>query len=207
MKAVSYILFVKRQAVCRVALELVPDLFGRVEFRGVFRKPFGLKARVVQQHLPDRRPFVDLAPVPQQDDRAGHVTQKLSQERGHMHGLEVVLPETGIQSDVPADRADREGGQGRDAVVLVAVGNPWSLTLRAPRPSARRNEQKAALIQEGQMGPKFSRLFLYAATCIASSVRRRPRRIARASVPAPGRTTGTAATAATHGWGDSGRRI
>jgi hypothetical protein len=38
MKAVSDILLVQGQAVGRVALELVADLLGRVEFRGEFRQ-------------------------------------------------------------------------------------------------------------------------------------------------------------------------
>ena len=56
------------------------------------------------------------------------------------------------------------------------------------------------------MGPKFARLFLYAATGIASSARPLPRRVARAAVGAPGRTTATPAKPARHGWGGSGRQ-
>jgi len=123
-----------------------------------------------------------------------------------MHGLEVVLLEASVQADALADRADREDGQRRDAVVLVAVGNPGGMTFRTPRPPASRNEQKTAFIKEGQMGPKFARLFLYAATCIASNARWLVRPAARADVREPGRTTAVAATPARRGWGDSGRR-
>jgi hypothetical protein len=77
-----------------------------------------------------------------------------------VHGLEIVLLEASVQPDALADRTDREHGQGRDAVVLVAVGDLGGLTFRPPGPPARGDEQEAALIQEGQMGPKFSRLFL-----------------------------------------------
>ena len=51
-----------------MALEVVPDLLGRVEFRGILGKELGLQAGMAVQHLPDRRPLVDLALVPQQDD-------------------------------------------------------------------------------------------------------------------------------------------
>jgi len=206
MKTVSDILFVQREAVGRVAFEVVPDLLGRIELRGILGKELRLKARVVQQDSRDRRTLVNFALVPQEDDRPWHVVQKLSQERGHVHGLEVVLLESGVQANAPADRADRKDRQGRDAVVLIAVGNLGGLTFRAPRPSARRNEQKAAFIKERQMGPKFAGVFLYAATCIASSVRSLPRPAARAGVLAPGRTNATPATPATHGWDDTGRR-
>ncbi len=54
------------------------------------------------------------------------------------------------------------------------------------------------------MGPKFSRLFLYAATCTASNVRWLPRRVARADARAPGRTTADHAKPARRGWDDSG---
>ena len=161
MKTVPNILFVQRQAVGRMALEVIPDLLGRVEFRGVLGEELGLHAGIVEQHSPDRRPLVDLALVPQQDDGTGHVAKELTQERGHVQGLEVVLLKTRGQADTLTDRTDREHGQGRDAVMLVAVGNLGRLALRPPRPAARGNEQKAAFIKEGQMGPKFSRLFLW----------------------------------------------
>ena len=78
MKTVSDIPFVQRQTVGRVTLELVPDLFGWVEFRGVLGEPFGLQAGIVQQNSLDDWPLVDLATVPQEEDRSGHVAKKLS---------------------------------------------------------------------------------------------------------------------------------
>jgi len=129
MKAISDVLFVQRQArravdpaVGRVPFVIIPDLLGRIEFRGVFGEELRLEARVVQQDPRNRRPLVNFALVPKQNDRPGHVAQKLSQERGHVHGLEVLLLESGVQANVPADRADRKDRQGRDSVVLVAVG-------------------------------------------------------------------------------------
>ena len=111
MKTVSDILFDQRQGVGRVALELIPDLLGRVELRGVPGEELGLQAGVVQERLFDGRPLVDLALVPQEDDRSGHVARKLAQERGHVHGLEVVLLEASVQADALTDWTDREHGK------------------------------------------------------------------------------------------------
>ena len=102
---------------------------------------------------------MDLALVPRQDDRPGEAGKNSSQERGHMHGLEVVLLEAGTQADVPVDLADGDGVQRRNAVILAAVGHNRRSAFRTPGSTSRWNEQKAALIQEGQMGPKASSLF------------------------------------------------
>jgi hypothetical protein len=74
---------------------------------------------------------VNRPPIPQQNHRPGHVAEELPQEGSHMHGLEVVLLESGVQADAPPDRADRKDGQGRDAVVFVAITNLGRMALRA----------------------------------------------------------------------------
>ena len=120
MKTVSDILFDQRQGVGRVALELIPDLLGGIEFWRVLGEELGVQAGIVPQHSFDSWPFVDLPLVPQEDDRSKDVAQKLAQERGHMHGLEVVLLEASVQADAPANRADREDGQGRDCLLYTS---------------------------------------------------------------------------------------
>jgi hypothetical protein len=83
----------ERQTVGRVALEVIPDVLVWVEFGGVLGEELGVQTGIVPQHSFDDQPLVDLASVPQEDDRSGHVAQKLTKERGHMHVLEVVLLE------------------------------------------------------------------------------------------------------------------
>ena len=69
MNADPNIMFVLRQAVGRMTLEVVPSLFDRVEFRGILGKELRLQTGVVQEYFSDNRPLMDLALVPQQEDR------------------------------------------------------------------------------------------------------------------------------------------
>ena len=71
MNADLDILFVLRHAVGGVALEVVPYLFDRIEFRRVLGEEFRLQAWVVQEHLSNGWPLMDLALVPQQDGGKG----------------------------------------------------------------------------------------------------------------------------------------
>ena len=83
--------------------------------------------------------------------------------------LKVVLLKPEIQTHVFAYGGYTEGCQSGDAVVSVVVMENRRLSGRSPCPSARRDEKKAAFIEEQEMGPKSLRLFLYAATCSASN--------------------------------------
>ena len=64
MKTVANILFVQWQAVGRVPLEVVPDLLGRVEFRGVLGVPLWVQTGGVLTHPLHRGPLVDFTLVP-----------------------------------------------------------------------------------------------------------------------------------------------
>src|SRR3990170_4294030 len=118
-----------------------------------------------------------------------------------MGRLKVVLLEPEIQTHVFADGRDTEGGQGGNTVVPVVVMNDRGLPCRPPRPSAGRNEQKAAFIEENQVGPKSLRLFLYAAICSASNGQWPLRSAGSLGARVPGRTSPRGATAAIGGWG------
>src|ERR1035437_7954477 len=121
MNADLNILFVLRQAVGSMALEIVPDLFDRVEFLSILGEEFGLQALVVQEYLSDDRPLMDLALVPRQNDRPGQLSQQAPQEGPDVNGLEVVFPKRDIDRNPVAERADGKNRQRQDAVVLVVV--------------------------------------------------------------------------------------
>ena len=64
MNADPDIVLVLREAVGRMTLEVVPDLFDRIEFRGILGKELRLQTAMVQKHLSDDRPLMDSALVP-----------------------------------------------------------------------------------------------------------------------------------------------
>ena len=106
VNADSDIMFVLRHTVGRVALEIVPYLLDRVEFWSILGKEFGLQARMVQEHLSDGRPLMDLALVPQKNDRAWRMLQQAPQDGPHVRGLEVLVLKRDIDRDPLAGRAD-----------------------------------------------------------------------------------------------------
>ena len=206
MKHVSDISSVARQAVGCVAFEIIPDLFDRIEFRCVCGKAFQMQARVVAADLRNVWALVDSRLIPKKDDVSAQVVQKFPEKLGHMKGLEVVLLEANIEPDAFSNRGDGDRSQRRDAVVFVAVADDRGLSLWPPSPAARRDEQETAFIEEGQVGPKSLRVFLYAATCTASSARWPSRRVGWRAVPELDKTSPSGGGLARRGLDDTPRR-
>jgi hypothetical protein len=97
------------------------------------------------------------------------VAQQASHEARDVNSLEVVGLEADVQPHMLALGGHCMGCQGRDAVMLVAVGNDWRVACRGPGAPSRGDEQKSTFIQEGQVGPQAVSFFLSPATCSASS--------------------------------------
>ncbi len=77
-----------------------------------------------------------------------------------MESLEIVLLKTSVQTDVLALGRNGERRQCRDFFVLIAVTDDGRLALKSPGSTPRRNEQKAAFIEENEVGTKSSGFFL-----------------------------------------------
>lgn len=123
-----------------------------------------------------------------------------------MGRMKVVLLEPQIQTHVLAESRHTEGSQTGDAVVSVVVVNNGCLPFRSPRPSAGRNEKKAAFIEENQMGPNLLDLFLYAATCSVSIEQWPLGPVGSLVARALDTTSPHVAAAARHDWGGTQHR-
>jgi len=64
MKAISEVLFVQWQTVCRMTFEVFPDVLNGIEFGSIFWKIFNVEPRVLFAELPNVRPLVDSSMVP-----------------------------------------------------------------------------------------------------------------------------------------------
>lgn len=135
---------------------------------------------------------------------SSQMPQQRPEELGHVHGLEVVRLPAEIHPHVLTFRGYREGSQGRDAVMLVVVAYDRRLSLRCPSAPTRGDEEKAALIHEGEMGPKSLGFFLSPATGTAAHGPWRGRRVGRAAAPAPDSSSSDGVRSSRHGQGDSG---
>jgi len=84
-------LLVAKQTVGRMALEVVPDLFGRIELRRVARERFDMQTGIGSPQFSNEGAFVDSAIVPYQNDWTLQMSEECAKKPGHMHRLEVVL--------------------------------------------------------------------------------------------------------------------
>jgi hypothetical protein len=159
---------IPQQTVGGMTFEIVPDLLHGVELRGIGGEFLNMQPWVALLKCGDRRSLVDRASIPQENDMTPQMAQQGPHEARHVNGLEVVGLEADVQPHMLALGGQREGRQGRDAVMLVAVGDDWRVACRGPGSPSRGDEQKPTFIQEGQVGPQAVGFFLSPATCSAS---------------------------------------
>lgn len=158
------------------ALEMVPDKFVGVELGGVSRKARGLQPGMAAEKLLDRDPLVRLAAIPEEDHGAPQVSEQVSKELDHLRGADVLVGvEPGIQRDAPPLRRHAEGRDGRDLFPAPGAPQVRGLAPGCPGPGDVGNQEKAALIEEGQMGPTSFGVFLSVAIGSASTGRWRLR--------------------------------
>jgi hypothetical protein len=95
---------------------------------------------------------------------------------------------------------------GGNTILFVKMVKKGRLPFRRPSPSNVRNEQKARLIKEDQMGPTSVGVFLYGANGTASNERSVPRFFVRLAALASDSSSPGLLGVSTHGWGDIERR-
>lgn len=111
MKTLSDILLVKRQTIGTVTLEIIPDLFNRIEFWCISRKPFDMQTRKLVSQLRHHGSLVNLTIVPKKDDLPSQMAQHDSEKRGNMNGVEIVLLKTHVQTHVLWGCGNGQSGQ------------------------------------------------------------------------------------------------
>jgi hypothetical protein len=159
METHSKVLLREGQAVRRMALEIVPDLFDGIKLGRIAWKPFDMEPWILHQNLPDFRPFVNLATVPKQDYGSLDMTEHCPQEFRDMLGLEVVPLEAGVNTHVFPPGGYGERSKCGYTVMAVTVVDNRGNTHWTPGTTARRNEQKPTLIEKGEVGAKFYSFF------------------------------------------------
>lgn len=116
-------------------------------------------------------PPVDRASIPQQDHRPSKMLKQEPKKCPDIKAVDIPGAMPDIQGNSLSFWGHRKGADGRYPVLFVEMVEEWRLTLRPPGASDCRDEQKAAFIKKGQMGPTFFRVFLYVASDTASSWR------------------------------------
>jgi len=112
---------------------------------------------------------VDGSAIPQQDDRPTKVSQEVLYKPFDIPVSEVMRTKLHVEPNVPVLRRNAEGANGGDPVLLEPVIKMRRLPFGCPCTSHIGDEQKAALIEENQMGAKFCGFFLCEAIRCASN--------------------------------------
>jgi hypothetical protein len=152
----------QRTTIGELSFEVIPDLFVGIEFRRVGWEAFEVKSRMTSEQRGQCWAAMNGAAVPQQHDVAAELTQQQPQEGSDFEVAEGVEMEVTVEPESLALGAHRHGGDGRDAVVAVAVDEPRRLGAGRLGPAHGRGQQEAAFVQKSQIGSQPARFFLIA---------------------------------------------
>ena len=152
VQATTQVPEILEEAIGDMPFPVVPELFRWVEFRGIRRKLFDMQPRVGLADRLDGTPSVHTGAIPEEDDMAPQLAQQRPEEVRHVDRFEIAGLKAEVEAQVLPLRGHREDGQGGEAIMPIVVGDDRGLPHRRPGAAAGGHEQKAALIQEGQVG-------------------------------------------------------
>ena len=173
----------------RVALEIAPSVFNRVQLRSIGREvnlpplPYLNKDR-------DAEVTMDSGTIPDQQQRIVKVAGELAEKSQHRHRVKVFIDQQlKIQTHIATVRTDAQGGDGGDLLAVAAhVSEHWGLSAPAPGAPHHRQQEQPAFIQENQPSLQAPGFFLIRGhSCLIqrwmpSSSRSRARRVGRCGV-------------------------
>lgn len=182
MKAHPEFMDVLGSTVGQGMLGLGPDKLVRVELGSISGKTMHMEPCVFPKEVSDVRAPMDTAPIPEEYDLPSQVAQKVAKETDDFHAGNVGRVEADIQAHAFARRRDRDAGDCGDPIPFITVPQNRRITQGRPGLANVGDEEKAAFVEEDEMGPKS--FFLYEAKSASSSVRWLPRLSAGHVAPA-----------------------
>src|SRR6516165_988556 len=173
-----------------LALQVTPDPFVRVQLGRVTGEELAVPSGVALEDLIDLLAFRGGSRVPKKDDRAAERAKEETEKDGDFRLADGAGVAMEIQPQALAPRTDPHRRDGRDLVVLVAMAEDGRLSPGCPRAPEGRNQEKAALVQEGQMGVQALAFFFRANHRYRSTGRPPPHRVRSPGVRVSGKTNG-----------------
>src|SRR5712691_9616732 len=135
-------------------LQVAPDVFDRVELRGVAGEKLDLdEGMLAGQELPDQPTFVDVGRVPDDQQPAANVAKQMGQEDDHFSTADRAGEETEVE--VPK----RYPGNRREVVPVEVVLEDRRLSFGRPCPDSVGPFREAALVDEDNGSPFFFGVF------------------------------------------------
>jgi len=153
-----------RGAVSQSAFRLSPDEFSRIEFRSISREPFHVQTREAIAEITNRFSLMNEGSVPQEEDMAAEMSQKVPQEKSHVQSFEIFLLQAKVKRQAPPLRRKAESRNGRNPISSVEMMQDGGLSAGRPGPANIGDKQKTAFIEKGQMGSKCGSFFLLPAS-------------------------------------------
>lgn len=165
-------------AIRQVSFSMSPHVFHRVQFRCIARKTVGMQAWLLGKEGFDLSASVDFSAIPNNEQVSSQMTQQLAQERNYLQSSDIVGMEPYVKPQPPASGRNSQDADNRYFVPPVAVPQDRGLANGSPCPTDVGNQQKTALVEKTQMGPKPFGLFLYVARPAPSTAGFHPRPVA-----------------------------
>lgn len=164
-------------AVGQVSFSMSPRLFHRIQFRRISRESIDMETSPSPQKLLDDLAPMDFATIPNDEHMASQVTQQLAQEGNDLQARDIVGMESRIKPKPTTSGRDGQDANNRYLVTPIAVSQHRCFTHGSPCPTNVGNQQKPALVEKSQMGPKSFGLFLYGAKPASSTAEFSPRHV------------------------------
>lgn len=140
-----------------------PDKLVRVELGRVGGKGVDVEPGPAPNEVAHDPALVDGASVPEEDHLPAEVPQEVPEKPDDLHARDVGGVEVDIQPQAAISRGHREGRDGGDPVAPVAVARQGGAAAGRPGLAEVRDEQESAFVEEREMGPTSSGVFLYGA--------------------------------------------
>ncbi len=174
---------VRGRTIRQSAVGLVPDIFGRVEFRRIGREKFRMESWMGFEPLLDFPTAMDRSPIPQQDHGPPKMPDQVLKEGPNVQACEIVGAQLKIEGQPSSSGRHGQSTDRRDPVLLVEIVNERRFPFGGPGAGHVGDEQEARFIEEDQMGPKSFGVFLYAASGTASNAQSLLRPVAGPDAP------------------------
>jgi len=154
-----------------IVLHLGPDKLNRIEFWRAGRKVVRMDTRMLSQELLHLLALMDGRFVPNQDDRAAHMSQQMLQKVDDLVTGQVALVRLGTQADFASTRCDQQGRNRIDSLVVLNAGsNLGRVSPRSPRSLERADQRLSIFVNKDKGCTQVTPFFLSWARCTVSSV-------------------------------------
>jgi hypothetical protein len=136
-----------------------------IEFRGIRREIFQVQALIFSEEFPDHHSLVGRAIVPDNNNRAAQMPQKIAEEAANLFLGDVFPAEVEIKSQSFPMGADGNAGDDRKAIMELMVMMNGGSSPGRPSLAQGRDQEKARLVNEHEVGAQLFGVFFIRGHC------------------------------------------